>query len=282
MNIFRVILELIFSEASPCSIQTIFKRRLHTIAVRFFLALSSRLAVTAAADDVVVSIDLDANANGSCPTKVSCSCSPRAYKFRLNLNGTCDNNTIEGKPGVCRTICYPVALTPPQIKVVRISEYFFEKFIKDEINYVNLKDGDTFEYTSVSNELNPNKPLEDQERKLPTKIWIKVGSGIPGGGDNDFRIYYDVADCDAKPIVTGDAISWLEVVEYTPAISAFCDATDPPTANPTALETEPPTKSPTDTSMSYAYSASYSTVAHAKATKASKRSKNGKLLRTRN
>ena len=174
MNIFRVILELIFSEASPCSIQTIFKRRLHTIAVRFFLALSSRLAVTAAADDVVVSIDLDANANGSCTTKVSCSCSPRAYKFRLNLNGTCDNNTIECKPGVCRTICYPVALTPPQIKVVRISEYFFEKFIKDEINYVNLKDGDTFEYTSISNELNPDNPLEGIKKAESQREWLLI------------------------------------------------------------------------------------------------------------
>lgn len=34
-----------------------------------------------------------------------CSCSPVSYTFRLNLEGTCDDNTVEGNPGIQSTDC---------------------------------------------------------------------------------------------------------------------------------------------------------------------------------
>jgi hypothetical protein len=104
----------------------------------------------------------------------------------------------------------------------------------------------------------------------------------------------------------------IEVVEYTSAIPAFCDAletepptvsptvvetvpptespteveTEPPTESPTEVETETPTKSPTMASMSYAasFSLAYAKAAKGKAynSKAGKSSKNGELIRTRN
>mmetsp|Transcript_28821 Transcript_28821/g.57768 ORF Transcript_28821/g.57768 Transcript_28821/m.57768 type:complete len:518 (-) Transcript_28821:167-1720(-) len=34
-----------------------------------------------------------------------CSCSPVSYTFRLNLEGTCDDNAVEGNPGIQSTDC---------------------------------------------------------------------------------------------------------------------------------------------------------------------------------
>ncbi len=34
-----------------------------------------------------------------------CSCSPVSYTFRLNLEGSCDDNSVEGNPGILSTDC---------------------------------------------------------------------------------------------------------------------------------------------------------------------------------
>ena len=49
--------------------------------------LSAALAATASAQDL-------------------CSCSPTAFEFTLDLSGTCDDNTINGNPGVIGSFCF--------------------------------------------------------------------------------------------------------------------------------------------------------------------------------
>ena len=96
-----------------------------------------------------------------------------------------------------------------------------------------------------------------------------------GGGAifNSFKVTYDLNNCDAKPIEKGDTIGWIEVIDFTSAIPAFCPA----------IETEQPTPSPVSGSMSYSASFSLAHISKTSKGKATKSvvSKSGKLIRER-
>eukprot|EP00984_Skeletonema_dohrnii_P000483 scaffold165_cov106-Skeletonema_dohrnii-CCMP3373.AAC.8 len=85
-------------------------------------------------------------------------------------------------------------------------------------------DGDTIEYTSMSDSLQPGELLGDQD--VPLGFFMKLT------GENaadEFLFHglfwiYNLDNCDAEPITEGDAIGMFEVVEYASAISAFCPA----------------------------------------------------------
>ena len=197
--------------------------------------------------------------------QAECSCSPRSFTFQLNFNQICADNTIKAadRPGVSSTFCQispfedPTVddLTPVQIEEVVILELnpSFE-VIKQENISSTLIDGDTFTYTSVSAQLNPDEPLGDQSQEVPRVIQLNIFgvNAVEQPIVNFFAVAYSM-NCDAEPpepIVVGDKIGWVEVVEpYTFAIAAFCPAieTEPPTTIPSLSPTtsEPTTEQPT-------------------------------------
>ena len=89
-------------------------------------------------------------------------------------------------------------------------------------------DGDTFEYTTFSDSLNPKELLGDQG--VPEAFTVALVNPRDNAVDKErassFSTFwwYDLANCDAEPISKGDAIGLIEVVEYTSAIPAFCPA----------------------------------------------------------
>ena len=173
-------------------------------------------------------------------------------------------------------------------------------------DYVNaFDDGDTIQYTSISDSLDPNVSLNDQLTKVPRHIeFIIIGENEQGEVlENTFLVQYTLS-CEVEPIAIGNQKGWVEISDYLPAIPAFCGAvtyapsvtpseapTDSPTtAAPTVIPSEAPTESPTKTttpseaptesptfnSMSY-HSASFS-VSHAKTAKAKAvKAKGGKI-----
>jgi len=198
------------------------------ITAQFFLALSGDTSTAAA--DVIGSV------RGSSSRRLEqaeCVCSPRTFTFRLNFNGSCDVNTIQGNPGVNGTQCelrgFPLEnevedKTPVEVAWVTIMEVTAEKNWRQKIYDGPFYDGNTIEYTSMSDSLQPDELLGDQD--LPLGFFMKL-TGKNAADESLFHgiiWMYNLDNCDAQPITEGDAIGMFEVVEYTSAIPAFCPA----------------------------------------------------------
>ena len=200
-----------------------------------------------------------------------CVCSPTTFTFKLHLNQTCADNTINGKPGVNSTLCQIIPfpdtvedLTPIQIDFINITENIG---LNEEVITGQFNDGYEFSYTSLSNGLNPNERLEDQEEDVPFWIvlYLRGRNAENQIVQNVIGVVYNLTDCDAEPVLVGDKLGWIEVVDVTPAVAAFCPAADP--------------QDPPGGSMSYSASFSLAHMSKASKGKATKsgKSKSGKL-----
>jgi hypothetical protein len=227
-------------------------RSIATIATHIGAAL-----LAPAAADVIGSVaPFFAHGQGSRHLQELCVCSPRTFTFQLDFNGSCDVNTIEDNPGVSFADCNDSEkgdLTPVEITFVTIMEVGTEDFevIRQTDIPGPLINAGTFTYTSVSNELDPNKPLGDQIiSNVPGGIMMTLVGKTAAGGSVPMRLAWAyTSNCDAEPIGTGDAIGWITLVEYTSAVPAFCDAveTEPPTVAPAKSATTTPSVAPTAT-----------------------------------
>eukprot|EP00985_Skeletonema_marinoi_P018954 scaffold10717_cov215-Skeletonema_marinoi.AAC.2 len=172
------------------------------ITAQLFLALSWNTPTAAA--DVIGSL------RGSSSRRLEqaeCVCSPRTFTFRLNFNGSCDVNTIQGNPGVNGTQCElrgnPPGnevedKTPVEVVFVQIMEVTAEKNWRHKIYEGPFYDGDTIDYTSMSDSLQPGELLGEQD--VPLGFFMKLT------GKN-----------------AGDEFG---LVEYKSAIPAFCPAVE--------------------------------------------------------
>ncbi|KAK1743527.1 hypothetical protein QTG54_006148 [Skeletonema marinoi] len=212
---------------------------MHTIAAttiaitaQLFLALS--WITPTAATDVIGSV----LGSSSCRLEqAECVCSPRTFTFRLNFNGSCDINTIQGNPGVNGTQCelrgFPTEnevedKTPVEVASVDIQEVNVDVDGNQHWRWKRFEgpfyDGDTIEYTSMSDSLKSDEPLGEQD--VPKGFFISF-TGKNAGDEYLFHgiiWMYNLDNCDAEPITEGNAIGLFEVVEYTSAIPAFCPA----------------------------------------------------------
>eukprot|EP00984_Skeletonema_dohrnii_P003217 scaffold1069_cov149-Skeletonema_dohrnii-CCMP3373.AAC.2 len=164
------------------SLSTMMHTIVTTIAItaQFFLALS--WSTPTAAADVIGSV------RGSSSRRLEqaeCVCSPRTFTFRLNFNGSCNVNTIQGNQGVNGTQCelkgFPVEKeledkTPVEVASVSIQEVNVDvdgnKHWRWKIYDGPFYDGDTIEYTSMSDSLQPGEALGDQD--VPLGFFMKL------------------------------------------------------------------------------------------------------------
>eukprot|EP00985_Skeletonema_marinoi_P012431 scaffold5994_cov100-Skeletonema_marinoi.AAC.3 len=133
-----------------------------TIAAQLFLALSAG-APTAAADSDFIGSVVAAPTSPKVNRRIQqaeCVCSPTMYTFRLNFEGSCAVDTIQGNPGVSDTTCSVLnssnpndedGLTPVQINSLQFLELDAANAVAQQISFTGLfSDGESFEYTSIS------------------------------------------------------------------------------------------------------------------------------------
>lgn len=120
----------------------------------------------------------------------------------------------------------------------------------DSRSNVTLVDGSVINFTSVSQQLDPDEPLEDQdiEDVLPGGVSIVMLGRNAGGELVRNRVFWTYTnDCgDLLPIEVGDTIGWLTFNDNSvPPRSEFCPPPSPTTA-PTVSTS--PTATPTTSS----------------------------------
>ena len=173
-----------------------------------------------------------------CPQEpVVCSCSPADVIFQLNLSTkeACDIDDLEGSPGIDSTLCLldlpdynDVGKEYLPSDLVITSIQFIEFDASGELNVINtddgyidteLKDGDIFNFASVSNELNPLLPIEDQLDKLPGGASIVLNGILKSEetGEQEYEISNRITwsytnDCNVEPIEGGESIGWITFV----------------------------------------------------------------------
>ncbi|KAL3795448.1 hypothetical protein HJC23_000806 [Cyclotella cryptica] len=135
--------------------------------------------------------------------------------------------------------------TSPELNILNQDSTYFS---------TNLKDGDIVSYTSISNMLDPARPLEDQLEYVPGGVMVVLF----GTDDQGVVVQNTVAwgyggegYCESEPLEVNDSIGWIVVDDYTPAIAAFCPAVEalPPTPSPevTVVDTMSPTVASVET-----------------------------------
>ena len=154
--------------------------------------------------------------------KALCSCSPTEYTFRINLLGNCDTAAIEKQDGITDSECsfknLSQVASPGEItKVTSIVFLELNEELDNSINQdgtyftTDLSDGSVISYTSVSNQLDPSLPLEDQMQYVPTSVTFMMF-----GTDKDGNMVRNVVawdyGCVNEPLSVGSSIGWLELV----------------------------------------------------------------------
>ena len=80
----------------------------------------------------------------------------------------------------------------------------------------DLSDGSVVTFISISNQLDPELPLEDQMQYVPLVVQIE----IHGNYKDDYELLhevtwiYDGSAYGQSPLILGDSIGWLELVSY--------------------------------------------------------------------
>lgn len=90
--------------------------------------------------------------------------------------------------------------------------------INQDDTYINtvLQDGAAMQFVSISSQLNPCVPLEDQMDKVPGGALVTMKGKTESGQIQqvDFLWLYDMNDCGSEnhPVQVGDKIGWVTVV----------------------------------------------------------------------
>jgi len=121
---------------------------------------------------------------------------------------------------------------------------------QDDTSYFNTShvSGDIVTFRSISNDLDPDVPMEDQLDYLPGGVQLTLqGRLVEGGGAEDEivsnRITWSYTNaCDAEPLAVGERIGWLTVDNLQPASGDFCSARNIAATEATASTTEAPVK----------------------------------------
>jgi hypothetical protein len=137
-----------------------------------------------------------------------------------------------------------VDLTPDVITNATLYELDEGFTVLSQQEYIGpFFNGDTIQYTSISEALDPNVPLDDQQSNIPKYIQFLIFGGNEQGEVlvNAFIMRYTLS-CEVEPIEIGNKKGWIKISDYAPPIPAFCGAV---TYAPTATPSEAPTESPT-------------------------------------
>lgn len=180
-----------------------------------------------------------------------CSCTPTSYSFRISFQQNCnDNQTINENDAVDLSFCI---IDNASLDIDFLKMSFFRKLQSESSDRVpvvvkrvvfaeldqsgglesisknttyeiaDLADGDVIQYTSISNSLDPDIPLNMQQNLVPGGVAIvlygedeqsqPVTNRVIWWYDNDLL-------CEQRndPIQIGDEIGWINIV----SVKYFC------------------------------------------------------------
>jgi len=118
----------------------------------------------------------------------------------------------------------------------------------------SLNNGDIVTFKSISRDLDPTLPIEDQLDVLPGGVQVTLRGKVMDKKTGEEKIVSNritwsyTNGCDVEPLNEGMGIGWTTIGELTPASSAFCSAPTVPTDAPTtpAPITASPTPAPVE------------------------------------
>jgi len=100
----------------------------------------------------------------------------------------------------------------------------------DTYSNVSLANGDVFTFKSISSDLDPGVPIEDQLDLLPGGVQVTLRGRVFDEESQENKIVsnritwsYDNA-CDVVPITGGESIGWTTIEDVSPASDVFCPA----------------------------------------------------------
>lgn len=173
-----------------------------------------------------------------------CSCSPLEYTFTLMLDQNCETDSLSGSPGIGLTFCF-LGTTPAypqeidlgttadqsdrraQEQVIEITSVQFLEFdttgdlivINQDDTYadVSLVNGDKVTFKSISNDLDPSAPLDDQLDLLPGGVQLTLRGRVTDDVTEEEiiisnRVTWSYTNaCGALPFESDSEIGWIEV-----------------------------------------------------------------------
>lgn len=182
------------------------------VAKAFLTAVASALMILPA---LVAGQDID-----------TCSCAPTVYRFRLDFNRTCDDNTFEvGKTaGIDRFFCRtgdgigggnraPVTLSSFLILELDSTLSVMKQYYRDGLSLVDGDNGDSFEYTSIVAAENENEDGDDNDKKYPAALQMSMTGTTKDGTEVVSQFILTFTNLCGTPVFReGDSVSWVVLV----------------------------------------------------------------------
>ena len=152
--------------------------------------------------------------------KEICSCSPSKYGFTLDFSKDCSTNTLEDNAGVDVTLCRPANGEMDTVTSIQFLEFDTSGnlvVINQDDTYfdTSLGDGDSFEFTSISSDLDSSAALEDQLDLVPGGAQLTLRGLDADGADVLARYtwaYTNSCADDAVTVESGDEIGVVVIV----------------------------------------------------------------------
>lgn len=146
-----------------------------------------------------------------------CTCQPSAYEMKFNFAKTCEDTAIRGD-GVSSTDCAIapfqnqnvtdlVPVTVGSIDILELDEDLV--LLTQSSTFGTFVDGDTFNYTSISND-----PTKINETEYPTALQISVIGNNKDGETLFFAgLLVFVTNCSVYPtLLEGSTLGWVTFV----------------------------------------------------------------------
>lgn len=147
-----------------------------------------------------------------------CSCSPTSFQFTLDFSKTCDDDTLADNAGIDATLCEPMGGEIATVTSIQFLEFDTSGNLvvikqDDTLFDVSLSDGESFDFASISADLDASASLADQLDLVPGGVQLTL-RGVAADGTNVMNRYTWIYtnSCEDIPIESGDEISWVSIV----------------------------------------------------------------------
>ena len=246
---------------------------------------------TSTIDDTTSIVEAEEEDTSPNQTYDLCSCSPRTYTIKLSLTQLCNVNDLKDNTGIENTLCIANRQTIEEVENeegtiqkirrdnnmpskhqlhkmtiigIQFVEFSSEELTgdlivinqNDQYSNTTLHDGDTVSFDSISNELDPRVPLDEQLYLVPGGVqiamrgWLEDPNGLIEEKIINQHVTWSYTNaCDVEPIEAEQSIGWVTVTsELTHASEDFCPVATVPDDTTTTTTEAPLTKSTTTTS----------------------------------
>ena len=141
-----------------------------------------------------------------------------SFQFTLDFSKTCDDDTLADNAGIDATLCEPMGGEIATVTSIQFLEFDTSGDLvvikqDDTLFDVSLSDGESFDFASISADLDASASLADQLDLVPGGVQLTL-RGVAADGTNVMNRYTWIYtnSCEDIPIESGDEISWVSIV----------------------------------------------------------------------